>query len=106
MNHSHYYSVLFSIKIDHCWIVRSELLPQAKEFKLKATAALDWCGKEGAELVGKTFTISLLSNTHLQYAHELWVVTERMRVWIKVAEMSFPPSGGWAQHYLIPYWKR
>lgn len=33
--------------------------------------------------------ISLLSYPHLQYGHELWVMTERTRSQIDVAETSF-----------------
>ncbi len=45
--------------------------------------------EEGAELEGKALNLPVHLVPTLTYGHKLWVVTERMRLWIQAAKMSF-----------------
>ena len=51
------------------------------------------CGEEGAEPEGEAFKLllHLCSNPHL--CSQIWVLTQRMRLWIQAAEMSFLQRG-------------
>ena len=44
---------------------------------------------DGLEPEGKALNLGLISVPTLTYGHELWVVTERMRLRIQVTKMSF-----------------
>ncbi len=104
--------VLCRKKVDCSFWVGSELLSRAKEFKylrvlsegkmereidkIGAASAVMWAlyqtvvvKKELSRKAKLSICQSICVPT-LNYGHELWVVTERMRSQIKAAEMSFP----------------
>lgn len=49
---------------------------------------LDACGEKGVELEGKAFHLSVNLFSNLTCGHELRVVTGRMRLWIKEANVT------------------
>ena len=107
-------------KVDYSFWVGRELLPHVKEFKYlgvlfttegKTQSEVDrWIGAASAVMWALYWTVvvkkelsqkaklSIYQSVYvptLTYGHELWVVTERKRLQIQVAKISFLRRASW-----------
>lgn len=84
---------ILSILVSHSWVmVRwNERWTELLSYWVisNSGAALIQCGEEGAKLSVKLSVYLSIHILILTYGHEIFIVAERIRSWIKVDEMSF-----------------